>query len=337
MASETGAAAAAAHQTQHAKSILDQISLVQVGKDEYVSATFPQRMGNMRPIAYGGCATAIAVNAAFQTIQPGFNVYSILGYFLGPALIDRPIRCHVHRVRDTRTFATRRVTVSQVFPDGRERNCLELTADFQATEKGEAMAYDPRLSGPYKPPSQTPTADEHLNRFVAEGKMSKKQAELLTSTFGLMASYFDQRLVPEGHSSQKMLGFAKHEPTTQDHLHLTDKLSVEWMQAKAKMTTQAENVSALAFNMDGGLSFLPLIHDDKFLDDAGDCSSLDFALRIFSPKVDLNEWHLKERKTIAGGHGRTYSEARLFDQNGKLVAIESQQGIMRPKKAKPAL
>lgn len=328
---------AAAHQTRHAKSLPDQVSVVQVGKDEFVSATYPQRMGNMRPIAYGGCATAIAVNAAFQTIQPGFNVYSILGYFLGPALIDRPVRCHVHRVRDTRTFATRRVVVSQIIPDGRERNCLELFADFQATEPGEAMAYDPPLIAPFKPPSQTPTADECLDRFVAQGKVNKKQAAVLTSTFGLMASYFEQRLLPEGHSSQKMLGFAKHEPTTQDHLPLTDKFSAEWLQAKTKMTTQAENIAALAFNMDGGLSFLPLIHDDKFLDDAGDCSSLDFALRIFSPQVDLNSWHLKERKTIAGGHGRTYSEARLFDQKGKLVAIESQQGIMRPRRAKATL
>lgn len=83
--------------------------------------------------------------------------------------------------------------------------------------------------------------------------------------------------------------------------------------------------------------FIPLIHDHKFLDDAGACSSLDFALRIFTDRLDLTKWHVKERKTIAGQGGRTYSEARLYDEAGNLVAIESQQSIMRPllpKKAK---
>jgi hypothetical protein len=38
---------------------------------------------------------------------------------------------------------------------------------------------------------------------------------------------------------------------------------------------------------------------------------LDFALRNLVNDVDLNEWHLREIKTIAGGDGRAYSKARL--------------------------
>jgi acyl-CoA thioesterase len=52
--------------------------------------------------------------------------------------------------------------------------------------------------------------------------------------------------------------------------------------------------------------------------------------------VDLNEWHLKEMKTINGAEGRTFGEAHLWDLKGNLVASMTQQSIMRPHKPKPA-
>jgi acyl-CoA thioesterase len=35
---------------------------------------------------------------------------------------------------------------------------------------------------------------------------------------------------------------------------------------------------------------------------------------------------------VAGGEGRTYSEARIWDQTGRMVANLTQQSILRPKK-----
>jgi acyl-CoA thioesterase len=88
--------------------------------------------------------------------------------------------------------------------------------------------------------------------------------------------------------------------------------------------------------MDGALSFIPLTHSKMSLHDAGACSSLDFALRIMSNKIDMREWNFKEMKTIHGSDGRTYSEGRLFDRKGKMVAIMNQQSILRPKKVEKA-
>lgn len=82
-------------QTTAATSLTEQVGIVQVGKDEFLSAAFPKQLGNIKPISYGGCATAVAVHAACKTVRAGFNVYSILGYILGYALIDRPVRCRV--------------------------------------------------------------------------------------------------------------------------------------------------------------------------------------------------------------------------------------------------
>ena len=48
----------------------------------FVSLSLTERMGNMLPIAYGGCALALAVQAGFHTLPAGatpFALYSMLG------------------------------------------------------------------------------------------------------------------------------------------------------------------------------------------------------------------------------------------------------------------
>lgn len=108
------------------------------------------------------------------------------------------------------------------------------------------------------------------------------------------------------------------------------------MRALQPLCTEGENMAALGFNMDGGLSFLPLIHggNGKFLNDVGACSSLDFSMRIFQSsgeKIEMDKWKLKERRTIAAAGGRTYSEGRLWDERGTMVASMTQVCILRPK------
>lgn len=272
----------------------------------------------------------MAITAACRTVKDGFSLYSCLGYFLGPSLIDRPLRCKVFRTRDTKSFVTRRVVLSQTLDNGTDRNCLELTADFQATEPASAMSFLPPTIRQYKSPDQTVAMHPLRDQFVAEGKVSRQSANRLDDMFALMGKFFEQKPCTEGVTGQNFMGFGKALPTDQDKLNITDKYSAEWFRARNKLSNTGEQLSALAFNMDGGLSFIPLIHDHKFLEDVGACSSLDFALRIFSDNIDMTKWHLKERRAIAGQGGRTYSEARLFDESGKLVAIESQQSIMRP-------
>jgi acyl-CoA thioesterase len=205
-----------------------------------------------------------------------------------------------------------------------------LIADFQATEPATAMEFLPPTLVQYEHPSQLPTVGQLRDQFVEQGKITKEAGGLIDDMFALQGRFFDSCPTKEGVTGQNMMGYAKTLPTDQDHLHITEKFSAEWMRAKGSLPTYQDQMAALAFNMDGGLSFIPLIHDHKFFEDAGACSSLDFALRIFTDNMDFCRWHLKERKAIAGQGGRTYSEARLYDESGNLVAVESQQSIMRP-------
>ena len=101
-----------------------------------------------------------------------------------------------------------------------------------------------------------------------------------------------------------------------------------------RVSDKHEQLASLAFFMDGAISFAPLVFTGMFLDDAAACSSLDFALRVFSNDVRGEEWGLKEIRTYVGAGGRTFSEGRLWDEEGRCIASMTQQSILRPKKGK---
>ncbi|RYO82954.1 hypothetical protein DL766_004953 [Monosporascus sp. MC13-8B] len=332
-----------------ASAIAELVGVDQVtpGKDEYASTSLPVRMGNAAPIAYGGSAISVAVHAAAKTVPTTHKVYSVVGHFHGPASLDRKFKCTVTRTRDTRTFATRRVSVTQLQrqPDGRERErtCVELIADFHASEAEETLmtyAPPPLRRGGYAAPHDSPSRQALSDELVRAGQMEPELAGAFAAMFSAQERFFDLRFCRAGMSGQN-LGVAKRTPTDQDALPITARTSAEWYRVRGGQSPRdhGERSAAVAFLMDGGLAFLPLVHDHLGFEDAGAASSLDFALRFFVPDVDLGEWHLRERVTHAAGVGRSYSEGRLFDEHGRLVVSMTQQGILRPlpKKARPAL
>ncbi|KAH8195305.1 hypothetical protein TruAng_010528 [Truncatella angustata] len=310
--------------------LASQIGLDEVSPGEYVSAVLPERMGNTLPIAYGGCTLGVATHAACKTVPASHSLYSLVGHFLGPASTTEKLHCTVHKTRDTRTFATRRVQVSQVKPDGNMRICMELLADFQIEEPA-LLTYSSPPAGKYSGPEQSQTLPELVERAVSEGQLSKEAGAQAVKSFELGELLFESRFCPEGVCGQNALGILKQERTTQDHLPITEKTTADWIRSRESLETRGERMSATAFMLDGALSFMPLNHNHMWLDDAGACSTLDFALRFFVPDLALDAWHLRERKTTAAGFGRSYSEGMLWDEKGTLVASMTQQCIVRPK------
>jgi acyl-CoA thioesterase II len=303
--------------------------LRQTGKDEFETAFFPIRMGNSSSIAYGGCALGVAAAAARRTVKPEYHAYSLLGNFLGPALTDRNVQCRVRRLRDTRTFATRHVEVSQVQDDGSRRLCLFMTLDFQTKEASVLMRFSVAPTLGFKSWREESSPSAMRQEFANLGKIDAKMAKIHEVSMKVHEALFEQRNCASGFSAQTLNGIGKHLPTDQDQLSLTERSSQQWVKAGTKISEE-EQLGALILFMDGALSFVPLMHNHQYLDDAGACSSLDFAMRLFDNEVDFNQWHLHEMKTVAGAEGRTFSEARLYNEQGKLVANMTQQSIMRP-------
>jgi acyl-CoA thioesterase len=209
---------------------------------------------------------------------------------------------------------------------------MDLLADFQVKEPS-FMVYSAPSTRPYPAAEDCPSTAEHKEALLSSGKSNAKHAEIYETAFRLMESYFEIRRCVDGIASQNWNGIAKHTVTTQDHLPITSKTTAEWYRLRQNPGTEPQQMAALAFIMDAALSFIPLTHDHKFLDDVGACSSLDFALRVFvnADEVDLQNWALIERQTSVANAGRTYSENRCWDADGRMIASMTQQSIMRVK------
>jgi acyl-CoA thioesterase II len=315
--------------------VAELLSVRALSPTSFISNFNPQPMGSLQPRAYGGCTLGVAISSAYAAgVQPHFHPYSILGHFLGPAQTDRPLYVDVERLRDTRTFLTLQIRVTQEQDGGKgRRSCMSLVADFQAAEKKvfEPMVFSAKPERNWGPPSEGLTWVEHATRLRDEGYVSDKFVKGGPKGFGLGKKFFDSRHLPQSPMGRRLYGVIKKADTEEDKLPLTDMVSSDWVRIAHPLKGENEHVAAIACILDGAMSFIPLTHTHRFLDDVGASGSLDFALRFFTNDININEWKLRELKAIVGAEARTYNEAKLYSEDGKLIAIMNQQGIMRPK------
>ena len=104
----------------------EQIAFSCTGENSWTTVHPPQRMGHTLPIAYGGYALAVALKAAGLSVPQGYHIYSFMGNFLGPASTDKPLHVTTRTFRQTRTFATRHIEVSQEQDNEKPRVCSQL-------------------------------------------------------------------------------------------------------------------------------------------------------------------------------------------------------------------
>ena len=311
------------------------LALREVSPSHFESLRFAEKMGNTANQAFGGNTLGVAINAAMQTVPSGFFLYSAMGNYLRPALVDRTIHCQVRALRTSRTFATRLVEASQIQDDGKSRLCLFLTADFQIQEPATVLKYSRPPMTAVPALADCISTQELRNELFKNGVIDQPTVEMSKVMFGLEQRLLERRPCPEGVLSQTLSGFAKKgTPTTQDHLPIYEKTSSDYFRSKHGLKTPAQHVAALAFVMDMALSFIPLVHNGQSLAEAGAQSSLDFAFRVFVNDIDLNEWNLREMSTVTGGEGRTYSEGKAWDLSGRMICSMTQQSILRPKRTK---
>src|SRR5438046_8746914 len=84
-----------------------------------------------RPRVFGGQVAGQALVAAGRTVDAGRDVHSLHAYFLRPGDPSVPIIYEVDRIRDGKSFTTRRVVAIQ-----HGRAIFNLAASFHASEEG---------------------------------------------------------------------------------------------------------------------------------------------------------------------------------------------------------
>ena len=91
---------------------------------------------------FGGQVAGQALVAAARTVEPGRSVHSLHAYFLRPGDAHVPILYEVDRIRDGRSFTTRRVVAIQ-----HGKAIFNLQSSFQVPEEG--LEYEaPDARGP---------------------------------------------------------------------------------------------------------------------------------------------------------------------------------------------
>jgi acyl-CoA thioesterase-2 len=99
---------------------------------------------------FGGQIMAQALMAAGRTIPATLRVHSLHGYFLRPGDPSIPVLMSVDRIRDGRSFSTRRVVAIQ-----RGHAIFEMSASFQTAEDG--LSHQARTPQ-HAPPARIPAA-----------------------------------------------------------------------------------------------------------------------------------------------------------------------------------
>ena len=99
-----------------------------------------------RPRIFGGLVAAQSLIAACRTVE-GRVAHSLHGYFLREGDTSVPVIYHVDRIRDGRSFATRRVVAKQ-----HGEAIFNLSVSFQAPEDG----LEHQTSAPEAPPHHCP-------------------------------------------------------------------------------------------------------------------------------------------------------------------------------------
>ena len=256
-----------------------------------------------RPRIFGGLVAAQSLIAACRTVE-GRIAHSLHGYFLREGDTSVPVLYHVDRIRDGRSFATRRVVAKQ-----HGKAIFNLSVSFQAPEDG----LEHQASMPEAPPPETiPTNVERLRAYKA--RANHPAIDFLLK--------LDRPIERREVDHVDLL-----DPKRRSGIHRT------WFRAAGTLDDDpVMHQAVLAYASDDGLleaSFTQ--HGHSFLTDELILASLDHAI-WFHRSCRADEWmlYVTDSPRTAGGRGLNFG--RVYSQNGALVASVAQEGLMRIRK-----
>jgi acyl-CoA thioesterase II len=282
-----------------AAALLEILDLAEREKDVFVGKT----PSTERQRIFGGQVAGQALVAAGRTAPADRAVHSLHSYFLRPGDPAAEIRYAVDRIRDGRSFTTRRVIAWQE-RKGEEVAIFALTADFHAGEEAVAEHSLPMPDVP-RPESLPGTAE-----IVA--KHGERAAWMAA-----MGRAVDQRFLQDPFSAPP-----KSPPDTK---------TWTWLRVAGKLTDDpAVHAAALTFVSDLTLlsaGFARL--GGGWPDFIG--ASLDHAVWFHQP-VRADDWFLYETDSPAASAGRALCFGQIWAADGTHVATVAQEGLIRSPK-----
>jgi acyl-CoA thioesterase II len=250
-----------------------------------------------RQRVFGGQVAGQALVAAGRTVEQG-RVHSLHCYFLRPGDPKIPILYEVDRIRDGRSFTTRRVVAIQ-----HGRAIFNLDASFHKDEPGLSY-HAPMPEVP--PPEDLPTFNQRLKPFLEQlGPWAERERPI------------DIRLC---------------DPIERRPEDWREPLAYAWLRADGQLPddpmlhtcvlTYASDMTLLDTTVrPHGLMWSP---DRKLM-----MASLDHVMWFHRP-FRADEWLLYAQTTPASAGGRGLAMGSIYTRDGVLVVSVAQEGLIRP-------
>ncbi len=255
---------------------------------------------------YGGQVIGQALVAAVRTVEPDRLAHSMHAYFLLPGDPKVPIIYDVDRMRDGKSFTTRRVTARQ-----HGHPIFSMLVSFHTHEEGiEHQAQMPDVP----PPEQLPT----------EKEVRAKYLPLLPEA---VRRYYERERPIEMRPVEFDRYTGKKYPDGRFHV---------WIKINGRLPDELSlHQCALAYASDMTLLDASLTpHGRTLFEKEFMAASLDHALWLHRP-FRADEWLLYAQDTPSLQGSRGFARGLIFTRDGALVASVAQEGLVRLRRGEP--
>jgi acyl-CoA thioesterase-2 len=256
---------------------------------------------------FGGQVIGQALVAATRTVPHERLPHSLHAYFLRPGDMDKAIVYEVDRVRDGRSFTTRRIQAIQA-----GEVILSMIASFQIHEEGfEHQALMP----PVPPPeSLRPLAEVYEDWLREDGKEFLPRLRQFVSRNPAI----EFRPVAPQHPLKPEVG----EPVQHIWFRAAGKLPDEPLLHRCVLAYASDFfLLGTCVRPHGFALAMPQEHLVS--------ASLDHAL-WFHRDLRVDDWLLYATDSPSAQNARGFNRGLVFDRGGRLVASTAQEGLIRP-------
>lgn len=252
--------------------------------------------------AFGGQVAAQALVAAGTTVeQPGREVHSLHAYFLRAGSTTDHIVYMVDRLRDGRSFSTRRVRAVQY-----GKTIFAMSASFVEPMSGPAHRPNGGWVAEVPPPHDVPKLD---------------LAERLGRSGPLQDNGYPQREFID-------IRFLEHEWAQDFSRGRFDRMA--WVRADEPLPDASlYHVCALTYFSD--LSMVGTVlghHGGSEAGDSWEVASIDHAM-WFHNTFRADDWLLFATRSPIAGSGHGFATGEFYDTSGRLIASAAQEVLMR--------
>lgn len=251
---------------------------------------------------FGGQVIGQALVAASRTVE-GRQPHSLHGYFMLPGDPSVPIIYEVDRIRDGRSFTTRRVVAIQ-----HGEAIFSMSASYHVEEDG----FEHQFSMPDVPPPEKLPSEEEL-----------------------AATFADHMPEPI------RLYFARERPIEMRPVDLSryvtgkpqDPRQYIWIRATGALPDEpAIHQCVLAYASDMSLLDTSLVpHGRTIFSREIQAASLDHALWFHRP-FRADDWLLYAQDSPFTGGARGFTRGLIYARDGRLVASVAQEGLIRQRR-----